>query len=198
MTRDLQAPDAVSAARRWLEANKLLFKLDSTDSLAAVTTEPLVGTTNDYAVVFRQQADGVASTDAVATVALVGSMDAGWDVVYASSSLTGGSTDATGGVELAPAEAWTQAASGKTFHLAKGGSATLRLSNRWRWSEPKASTRAVVLTPVEYFVDPGFREWTIDARRAGSATIQSVGGPNCSTCALVTRSFRVTVVVAAG
>jgi hypothetical protein len=92
----------------------------------------------------------------------------------------------------------TQAASGKTFHLAKGGSATLRLSNRWRWSEPKASTRAVVLTPVEYFVDPGFREWTIDARRAGSATIQSVGKPNCSTCALVTRSFRVKVVVAAG
>ena len=41
---------------------------------------------------------------------LVGSKDAGWNVAYASSSLTGGSTDATGSDELAPAEAWTEAA----------------------------------------------------------------------------------------
>src|SRR5262249_16745910 len=36
ITKGLQAPDAVSAARKWLGANKALFKLDSTDSLAAV------------------------------------------------------------------------------------------------------------------------------------------------------------------
>jgi len=60
------------------------------------------------------------------------------------------------------------------------------------------STKAVELTPVEYFVDPGFREWTIDARQSGRATIRSTGKPNCSTCALATRSFRVTIVVAAG
>ena len=92
----------------------------------------------------------------------------------------------------------TQAASGKVVRLAKGESATLRLSNRWRWSEPHASTKAVELTPVEYFVDPGFREWTIEARGRGSATIRSVGKPNCSTCALATRSFRITVAVGAG
>src|SRR5262252_169823 len=34
ITKGLQAPDAVSAARKWLDANKALFKLDSTDSLA--------------------------------------------------------------------------------------------------------------------------------------------------------------------
>ena len=89
----------------------------------------------------------------------------------------------------------TQASSGKTIHLAKGGSATLRLSNRWRWSEPHASTKAVELSPVEYFVDPGFREWTIDTRKGGSATIRSTGKPSCSDCALATRSFRVTIVV---
>jgi len=92
----------------------------------------------------------------------------------------------------------TQASSGKTIHLAKGGSATLRLSNRWRWSELRATTSAVELSPVEYFVDPGFREWTIDAHKSGRATIRSVGEPNCSTCALATRSFRLTIVVAAG
>ena len=63
------------------------------------------------------------------------------------------------------------------LRLAKGDSATLRLSNRWRWSEPRVSTNAVELTPVEYFVDPGFREWTIDARTSGRATIRSVGKP---------------------
>lgn len=110
VAKGLQAPDAVSAARKWLDANKVLFGLDSTDSLVAVTPQPLIGTTNDYAIVFRQVADGVATTDGAATVAVVGSKEAGWNVTYASSSLAGGSTDTTGDVQLAPAEAWAQAA----------------------------------------------------------------------------------------
>ena len=110
VAKGLQASDAVSAARQWLDANKGLFRLDSTDSLAAATTEPFIGTTDDYAIVFRQQADGVASTDGVATVALVGSKADGWNVVYASSSLTGGSTEATGSEDLDPGAAWAQAA----------------------------------------------------------------------------------------
>ena len=110
ITKNIQASDATSAARAWLDANKLLFKLDSTASLVAVDTRPLIGTTNDYAIVFHQQADGVTSTDGVATVAVVGSKDAGWNVAYASSSLTGGSADATGSDALAPAVAWTEAA----------------------------------------------------------------------------------------
>jgi predicted secreted protein len=89
----------------------------------------------------------------------------------------------------------TQAASGKTIRLAKGESATLRLANRWDWSEPRVSTAAVELTPVEYFVDPGFREWTIDARKPGRATIRSRGTPKCSGCS--TRRFSLTVVVTA-
>jgi hypothetical protein len=92
----------------------------------------------------------------------------------------------------------TQAASGKTIHLAKGESAILRLSNRWQWGEPRVSSGAVELTPVEYFVNPGFREWTIDARKRGRATIRSFGTPDCSTCARATRHFVLTVVVATG
>ena len=89
----------------------------------------------------------------------------------------------------------TQAASGKTFHLAKGRSMTLRLTNRWRWSEPHPSSSAVELTPVEYLVDPGFREWTIDARHTGRATIRATGTAACTPCALAPRRFAVTVVV---
>ena len=99
-------------------------------------------------------------------------------------------------IAAAPARApITQASSGKTFHLAKGQTATLRLSERWRWSEPSASSRVVELTPVEYFIDPGFREWTIRARKRGLATIRAYGRPNCSACALTARRFRVTIVV---
>ena len=89
----------------------------------------------------------------------------------------------------------TQASSGKTFHLARGQAAKLRLSERWRWSEPTVSGRAVGLTPVEYLVDPGFKEWTIRARRRGVATIRSYGRPDCSNCTLAARRFRVTIVV---
>jgi hypothetical protein len=92
----------------------------------------------------------------------------------------------------------TQAASGKTVRVAKGENAILRLSNRWHWSEPRVSSDAVELTPVDYLADPGFREWTIQPRKRGRATIRALGRPNCSACALATRRFVLTIVVGAG
>jgi hypothetical protein len=92
----------------------------------------------------------------------------------------------------------TQAASGKTFRLTEGESMPLRLGNGWRWSEPHASSSAVELTPVEYLVDPGFREWTIDARHTGRATIRATGTVGCTRCALAARRFAVTVIVDSG
>jgi hypothetical protein len=92
----------------------------------------------------------------------------------------------------------TQRSTGQTFRIAKGATATLRLTNRWRWSEPYTSSNAVKLTPVEYLVDPGFREWTIDAQHRGRATIRAFGRPTCTRCPLAIRRFAVTVVVRAG
>jgi len=92
----------------------------------------------------------------------------------------------------------TQRSTGKTFRLAKGGSATLRLSNRWRWSTPRVSTKAVELVPVEYLIDPGFSEWMVEAHARGRATIRSLGRPNCTGCDLATRHFQVTIVVGGG
>jgi hypothetical protein len=92
----------------------------------------------------------------------------------------------------------TQQSTGKTFRLAKGTTATLRLANRWLWSTPRASTKAVGLVPVEYLVDPGFREWKIEAHARGRATIRSFGTPNCRGCMLPARRFQVTIVVGAG
>jgi len=101
------------------------------------------------------------------------------------------------GVSAAADMPITAKASGKVFRVEKGESLTLRLSHRWRWSEPDVSSAAVELTPVEYFVDPGFSEWTIDAHKVGRATIRAVGPPNCSTCPRLTRHFAVTIVVTA-
>jgi hypothetical protein len=91
----------------------------------------------------------------------------------------------------------TQADSGKTFRLGRTSTATLRLSNRWLWSTPRPSSRAIVLTPVEYLIDPGFSEWQIDARARGTATLRAYGRPNCDACTLGVRRFRITIVVPA-
>jgi hypothetical protein len=92
----------------------------------------------------------------------------------------------------------TQASSGRTFRIAQGATMKLRLTNRWSWSEPRASSKAIELTPVEYLVDPGFREWTIDAQHRGRVTIRAVGRPKCTRCALAVRRFAVTIVVGTG
>src|SRR5512143_848441 len=89
--------------------------------------------------------------------------------------------DATAGPTRRPI---TQADTGKTFRVALGHSATLRLANRWVWSTPHTSSKAIELTPVEYFVDPGFREWRIAGRARGTATIRATGEPNCASCTL--------------
>ena len=89
----------------------------------------------------------------------------------------------------------TQAQSGRTYRLRVGGSATLHLVHSWAWSAPRLSSRAIELTPIMYFRDPGFTAWDIRARARGTATIRSVGTPVCSPCGLATRLFSVTIVV---
>jgi hypothetical protein len=98
-------------------------------------------------------------------------------------------------LSLAPV---TQAQSGRTFHVGLHGSLTLRLSERWSWSEPRLSSAAVELTPVEYFRDPGFREWRVIPRAGGRVTIRATGAPACGSCGDATRRFAVTVVVGPG
>jgi hypothetical protein len=85
----------------------------------------------------------------------------------------------------------TQADSGRTFRVAGGGTLTLRLSGRWAWRDPHTSSRAVRLTPVEYFVDPGFREWQIEARAPGRAVVSTLG----TTEGGLLRRFRVVILV---
>jgi hypothetical protein len=88
----------------------------------------------------------------------------------------------------------TQAQSGKTFRLGVGETARLRLSGNWSWTQPRASSKAIQLTPVDYFADPGFSEWIVGAHASGAFTITSTGKPGCAACGLSLRRFRVTIV----
>jgi hypothetical protein len=100
------------------------------------------------------------------------------------------------GVMTARAEAQvrrpiTQADSGKTIRLARGAVVQLRLAGPRVWNQPEVSTKAVALTPVYYFVYPGYQEWTIKARRTGNTVISALGRREGS----ATMRFRVTLIV---
>lgn len=88
----------------------------------------------------------------------------------------------------------TQASSGKSFRLAHGATATLRLGGRWTWAQPRLGSKSIELTPIEFFVDPGYSEWVVTARRRGTATIRAAGTPKCTGCTQG-RSFIATIVV---
>ena len=81
--------------------------------------------------------------------------------------------------------------SGRTFALKRTTNAALRLSGKWIWTPPKVRGGAVVLSPVNYRSDPGFSEWQITRRAAGTARITAHGRPNCNGCARRARSFSV-------
>jgi hypothetical protein len=89
----------------------------------------------------------------------------------------------------------TQNQSGRTYTVAKGGTLTLRLAEPWVWTEPSRTPRGILrLTPVEYFVDPGYREWTITGRVRGTAVLRSTGKPACPDCG-APRRLELTIVV---
>ena len=90
----------------------------------------------------------------------------------------------------APA-AITERDDGESFTLAPGAGISLRLSGDYAWSEPVVDGGAVELSRVDYFQDPGFSEWAVQAVGQGTASIRASGtaaqGPPLH--------FRVTIVV---
>ncbi|MBT2492984.1 hypothetical protein J7E96_31665 [Streptomyces sp. ISL-96] len=73
----------------------------------------------------------------------------------------------------------TEDDSGRTVTLSSGVTARLRLDGRRRWTPPavEGDGAAVVLVPVDYETDPGFREWEVRAVRPGDAVIRTTGRP---------------------
>jgi hypothetical protein len=63
---------------------------------------------------------------------------------------------------------------GKTFTVQRGGTLTLRLPEQNGWLNPRVTGSAVRLTPVMFFRDPGYRQWSIAALARGTAMISVV------------------------
>jgi hypothetical protein len=106
-------------------------------------------------------------------------------------------TGATPPPAAAPAPATiTERDSGASFTLAAGAETSLRLSGVYEWSEPTVSGDAVQLARVDYFQDPGFTEWVVQAVSAGTATIAARGTPACAGCPDTPLRFQVKIVVA--
>ena len=102
------------------------------------------------------------------------------------------------GVSGAGGRVITERDSGKTFTLRQARNLTLRLSDGWRWMEPRVKGKAVRLVKVDYFADPGFLEWEVDAHLRGTARISAVGyrqDGDCNAGPCAPRRFRVTIVV---
>jgi hypothetical protein len=71
--------------------------------------------------------------------------------------------------------------SGKTFRIARGQPAQLRLSHtRWRWSELEVSSRAVRAVRVTFIRDPGYDEWIVRGRARGRAIVSATGQIPCT------------------
>jgi len=95
------------------------------------------------------------------------------------------STSRTLSLQPVPHRTLTQADSGRTVPMSRSGDVTLRLSHRWRWTEPRLRGSSIQLQRVDYIRDPGFDEWRIEPVRNGTTTITARGVPG--------KRFRLTV-----
>lgn len=92
----------------------------------------------------------------------------------------------------------TEADAGRSFALPLGSETTLRLSGEYVWSEPRVRGGAVRLVRVDYFQDPGFSEWLVEAVEPGTVTIAAAGRPACAdgeSCPEEPARFEVTLTV---
>ena len=115
----LGGDSAVTAARSWIDANKALYRLASTDGLV-LYGDSRMPFSDSHAVHFKQTFGGLtAAQDGLITVGITGTPAGGWKVGYVSSSLTGDTT-LGGAVRLSPQEAWLRAATdlGRVVSLA--------------------------------------------------------------------------------
>jgi hypothetical protein len=106
LSKAIHTTSAAAAARRWVAANKSLYRLRSTSGLRVALKAPLGR--DGRAITFRQRARSAALLqDGYLTVALRRAGKA-WRVVYASSSLSG-NTARAGRASLRPTQAWLRA-----------------------------------------------------------------------------------------
>jgi hypothetical protein len=76
-------------------------------------------------------------------------------------------------------EPLTEADDGAWVELALGDEIAWRLSSDWDWEEPVADSGSVQFVPVDYFADPGYREWLVVGAAPGTAELSARGASAC-------------------
>ncbi|WP_338492120.1 hypothetical protein [Streptomyces sp. SJL17-4] len=79
----------------------------------------------------------------------------------------------------------TQDDTGRTVTLPLGDTTQLRLSGSWRTATPAVDGTAIVLVPVDFESDPGYRAWDVRAVGPGEAVLRTAAQPGL-------RSLRIT------
>ncbi|MFL6014080.1 MAG: M36 family metallopeptidase [Gaiellaceae bacterium] len=109
LAKGVDGKNAAVAAERWLNGQKALFGLRSTDQLV-LAGDTRMSSSRGHAVNFRQVVDGLATTEGgLVTIGITGSATSGWNVAYVSSGLTRDRA-LDGTAKLSAEEAWVQAA----------------------------------------------------------------------------------------
>jgi hypothetical protein len=72
---------------------------------------------------------------------------------------------------------------GATFELGVDATVSLQLDSAWAWDDPRLDGPAVEFVPVDYALDPGFREWTVSGVEPGRVDVAITGDPNCTDAA---------------
>ena len=160
----LAAPSAEAAARDWLAANGEIFGVDA--STLALVNDAKLARSNGHAVTFRQEFGGVPATqDGLVTVGLTGTAATGWDVAYASSSLTGDSALA-GQPQLSAAQAWVAAARDAGLDVSASDITNTRTEHGWtvleaRGVEGEQRTRLAALPTATAGVAPAWETYVL-------------------------------------
>ena len=110
LTSGIRAENAVAAARAFVDANAVLFRVGSSDSFELASSSPLQGT-NAYVVNFRQVVDGVlVSPEGSLSIGVKGSAKSGWKVAYVSSTAVSDAGGLKGSPKLSATSAFVSAA----------------------------------------------------------------------------------------
>jgi extracellular elastinolytic metalloproteinase len=105
----LQGSSAAAAAKGWIEANRSLLGLTSTQNLELLSSARL-GDSNGYALLFGQRFGNLkAAEGGQLTVGATGTPASGWKIAYASSTLTR-DTSLAAAPRLSATAAWARAA----------------------------------------------------------------------------------------
>jgi hypothetical protein len=129
LAESIQAESAAEAALSFLDANRMLYRLDSTAGLKVVTVAPLGD--SGRVVVLQQTAGGLpVSPEGGASVGLVRS-GGGWKVAYASSTLVG-SAELAPAAELTGPEALAEALDDAGEHVSLVEMSGAGTVNGWR------------------------------------------------------------------